>query len=467
MSNLRETLERELKLSGGPEFSLSEALEGEPLETRLFVSTYHDTADHRLAASGITLRHRVENGSGLWQLKLPQRAARLELEAPGGPVKAPAQLTRLLPALRRGQELVPVAVLRTRREGLRADGAEVVHDSVAVMDGEKVVHTFEELEVELVDGGDERSLRKIEKTLRRAGARDGETRPKLMRALDLDHSAPADDSAGDGSTGDVLAAAFRLQYARLLAHDPGTRLGSDPEDLHQLRVATRRLRAFLRAGRDVLEREWADALRDELGWFGGALGPMRDLDVLLEHLRNEALQLGDDDAQAAGELVAALEKQQAAARAELAAALDSERYLALLDRVEAAREPPLVGDGAVELEDLWSDEHKRLRKAVQRLGGDPDDTDLHAARVKAKRARYAAELAGHDGYVKAAKRLQDVLGEHQDAAVAEERLRELAAATPAPVALAAGRLVERQRERRRRARKDWRKAWKQLAKQAQ
>ena len=67
--------------------------------------------------------------------------------------------------------------------------------------------------------------------------------------------------------------------------------------------------------------------------------------------------------------------------------------------------------------------------------------------------------------MKAAKRLQDVLGEHQDAVVAEERLRELAAAASRRVALAAGRLIERQRYRRREARRDWRKAWKQLAKQ--
>ena len=88
---IRETVEREVKLRAAGEFKLPE-LGGEAIEPRLFVSTYHDTADHRLARRGVTLRHRVENGKGLWQLKLPQRLARLELEEPGSPVAPPADL---------------------------------------------------------------------------------------------------------------------------------------------------------------------------------------------------------------------------------------------------------------------------------------------------------------------------------------------------------------------------------------
>ena len=80
---IRETREREIKLRAGEDFTLPE-LGGEPIEPRLFVSTYHDTADHRLARRGVTLRHRVENGRGLWQLKLPAGPARLELEKPVG-----------------------------------------------------------------------------------------------------------------------------------------------------------------------------------------------------------------------------------------------------------------------------------------------------------------------------------------------------------------------------------------------
>jgi CHAD domain-containing protein len=463
VAELRETVEREVKLSAGEEFVLADALDGEPLEGRTFVSTYHDTSDYRLAASGLTLRHRVENGKGLWQLKLPQGDARLELEAPGGPAAPPDEVARLLPALARGRTLGAVAVLRTRRDGMRVDGTDVVHDSVAVLDGQRVARTFEELEVELVDG-DERALRRVEKLLRRAGATERSAQPKLFQALALPY--PSEDVAPPGrSAAELLTAALLTQYRQLLAHDPGTRLDRDAEELHQFRVATRRLRAFLRAGRPLLERSWADALRDEIGWLGGALGPVRDLDVLLEYLRAETAQLESADAEAAGELLAAFGEERVVARAELEAALTGDRYLALLDRLEAAGDAPLTGDGA-DLDEVWSREHRRLRSAVKALGDEPDDAGLHAARIKVKRARYAGELTGRDGYVKAAKRLQDILGEHQDAVVAEERLRALAVSATAPAALAAGQLVERQRARRRRARDTWRDAWAQLAKQA-
>ena len=81
MADLKETLEREIKLRAGPEFELPE-LGGEAIEPREFDSTYHDTRDHRLARHGVTLRHRIENRKGAWQLKLPQGNARLELEVP-------------------------------------------------------------------------------------------------------------------------------------------------------------------------------------------------------------------------------------------------------------------------------------------------------------------------------------------------------------------------------------------------
>ena len=186
---IRETLEREVKLRAASEFKLPE-LGGEPIEPRLFTSSYHDTADYRLARRGITLRHRVENGKGLWQLKLLRGNARLELEAEGGPGSPPDDMLELLVAQLRGAVLLPIARLRTRREGVRADGAEVVHDTVAVLDHQRVTRSFEELEVELV-GGDEKTLRRIEKALRRAGATDGETRPKVFQALDLDFRAEA------------------------------------------------------------------------------------------------------------------------------------------------------------------------------------------------------------------------------------------------------------------------------------
>jgi CHAD domain-containing protein len=464
VSDLRETLEREVKLSTGERFAMPD-LGGETIVSRVFVSTYHDTPDHRLARSGLTLRYRVENGRGRWQLKLPSGDARREIEADGPARTAPAHITDLLPALVRGTKLVPVARLRTRRDGLRVDGAEVVHDVVSVLDGQRVSRTFDELEVELIEG-DERTLRRLEKALRRAGALDGEARPKLFRALDLADGPDADEPPTGASASAQLASALGTQYRRVLAHDPGTRLGTHPESLHQLRVATRRLRAFLRAGRPLVDEAWADGLRAELGWLGAALGPVRDLDVLLDHLRVEAAALDGPDSAGATTVLRALGRERATARRRLLRVLRSDRYLALLDRLEAAGGPPLAAPAPnLTVVDIWRAEHARLRKAVRRLGAEPADEELHQARIKVKRARYAGELAGLDGYVRVAKTLQDVLGEHQDSVVAEARLRRVATSNP-DAAVAAGRLVDREWRRRARGRGDWNKQWALLSKQA-
>jgi CHAD domain-containing protein len=456
---IKETVERELKLRAGESFRLPE-LGGEAIEPRLFVSTYHDTADHRLARRGITLRHRIENGKGLWQLKLPQVGSRLELEEAGAPAEPPVELRSLLAGHLRGVPLVPIARLRTRREGVRADGAEVVHDTVALLDHQRVTRSFEELEVELL-GGDEKTLRRLEKALRRAGAADGETRPKVFQALDLDFQPEPIDDPGDGSAAGVLRARVRAQAEKLLAHDPGTRLGSDPEELHQLRVATRRLRAFLRAGRDLLDRESAGLLREELGWLGRALGRVRDLDVLIEHLDAEVRTLGADKVQGR-KLVRTLERSRRSARRHLLSALDSQRYFTLLDTLE---QPIATVSGGPALAEIHAAEHRRLRKSVRALSDDSPDEELHATRIRIKRARYAAELRRDRPYVQAAKRLQDVLGEHQDAVVAASELRRLAARMP-DTAVAAGRLVEREQQRARRGRDEWKAAWKRLAKTA-
>jgi CHAD domain-containing protein len=268
---------------------------------------------------------------------------------------------------------------------------------------------------------------------------------------------------------DVLRAALVEQYARLLAHDPGTRLGGDPEDLHQMRVATRRARAYLRAAKPLLDRDWAKELRDELGWLGSELGAARDLDVLLEHVREEVASLGEEGGPLAG-LIDSLERDHAGARAAAIAALTDHRYFALLDRLEDV-EPVVDPDVDDSLADLWWAQFKRTRKGFADLGAKSRDEELHAGRILAKRARYSAELAEHElgkrgeKFLDAAKRLQDVLGEHQDAAVAEERIADWAEGEPA-AADAAARLLERERDRRKEAREDWPKAWKRFAKKA-
>ncbi len=453
------TLEREVKLSPGGKLSL-EDLPGEPLERRTFSSTYYDTGDQLLARLGITLRRRVENGQSLWQLKLPRSGGRLELERPGGPAGPPQRIGSLLAGVLRGRPLSPVAELHTVRRGVRVRSAlstaDVVLDEVSVMEHLHVVSSFDELEIELVEG-DARALREIERAVRRAGAEDGDPRPKVMRVLGRGGPKPTPKRP-------QLQAFFERQYEQILAHDPGTRLGDDPEDLHDLRVAVRRLRAALKIAAPPLDGDWAGSLRGELDWLGNALGPVRDLDVLLEHVRGEEASLGESEIPS---LLKRLERRRAGAQRSLLATLRSARYTDLLDRLEAAARRPATRTGRPRMERIATREFEQLRKAVRKLDDDPSDEALHQVRIKGKRARYAAELARPGAgkrvgrFVERAKGFQDVAGEHQDAVVAEESFRALAE-SDATLALVAGRLVEQQRIRKHEARAAFPKAWKKL-----
>jgi CHAD domain-containing protein len=331
-----------------------------------------------------------------------------------------------------------------------------------VLSGQHVTRRFRELEIELV-GGDERTLRRLERELRKAGATSGEQRPKLFRALDLEVPEVTSTAPKDASSTEALAITLAEHARRVLLHDPGTRLGSDPEELHKLRVSTRRLRAYLRAARPLLDPTWTKELRDELGWLGRSLGPARDLDVLVAYVTGELEALGDD-ADAGPSLLAELADERARARHQVVEAISSDRYLALLDRLDEIGSPALSGE-QVPLTKLWQREWKRASKALDGLSDESTDEELHAARIKVKRARYAAELAAHelgkDGerFAEAAARLQDVLGEHQDASVAEERIRAWGERSSG---VTAGLLVCRQHDRRAAARAALPKAAKKL-----
>lgn len=463
-----QTLERERKLVG-PAETLA-ALDGEPIEPRLFTSTYHDTGDRRLARHGITLRRRLENGVNLWQLKLPREGGRLELEEPGGPGGVPEPLARLLVGVLHGAELEEAAAIQTRRTGKRATLAggtvEATVDEVTLLDGQRAENGFTELEVELVEG-DVGAVEEAERVLVAAGAEATDQRPKVFRYLGVELDGAAPPVAPEHAI-DHVRSRIEAQYGEILRHDPGTRLGDDPEDLHDLRVAVRRLRALLRAAKALLAPHWSEPLRDELKWLGGELGPARDLDVMLQYLRGEAAGLTGDEL-AFAEVLQRLEAERAGARGRLLAALESDRYLGLLSALETAGRAPHVRALDADLEKLAAREFKKLSKAVAALGPDPTDEELHRIRIRGKRARYAAELAEPVAgkraarFVGRAKAFQDVVGEHQDAVVAEERLRALVPELASSEAvLATGRVVECQRARRREARADLPGVWAKL-----
>lgn len=450
---VRATLERELKLDVDGTFAMPD-LPGSALPERTFTSTYHDTAVRSLGRAGITLRRRVENGTSLWQLKLPRRGSageRVELEQPGGPSGPPPELARLLAAHARHGRLEPVATLRTRRSGVRVeaqgrDVADVTVDEVTILYSERGVAGFTELEVELVGEGEEPDLKRLGRVLRDAGARQSSGTPKLMRVLELPERARP---ARDAPLHEQLRHALAEQLDALETHDPGVRFGGDPEDLHQLRVATRRTRALIRATRPLLG-DRLKGLGEELKLLGGLLGAVRDLDVLLDHLAPEVARL-DVDRESGEELLAALAAERATHRNVLVDAMETPRYAALLDAFCAAIDELGPFDVSTRADEIAARGMRKLRDAAAALGRDPTDEELHAVRITAKRARYAAELASLAGSkraaraVKALKKLQDVIGEHQDAVVAEECLRRV---VRPETALAAGRLIEREHARK-------------------
>jgi CHAD domain-containing protein len=241
------------------------------------------------------------------------------------------------------------------------------------------------------------------------------------------------------------------------------------------------MRAALKAARPLLDGGWADALRAELGWLGGALGPVRDLDVMLLRLCEEIADLPPAERASGEVLVEALEAERSTARAAMLAALDAPRYTALLERLADAIRLPLPTPSATqsrpELVDLIRVEARKLRKAVEAAGENPPDEVLHALRIRGKRVRYTGELVepGLRGTAagRSVKRLlattadlQEVLGDHQDACVADERIRELLDGLgefpDAHVVFVAGRLVERERRRADEKRELWWAAWEQV-----
>jgi CHAD domain-containing protein len=398
--------------------------------SRVFRSTYHDTPDRRLARSGVALRRRVENGASTWEVELPEVPRQIALAAPGGPAGPPQLISDLLQAIIRERKLVEVLTIQTRR-------SDELHDEVSLLEHNTVVEQF---------------------------VRDGREDDPGLDALE---APPVEAPAKKASSRERVQSRLRRQFEEMLARDPGTRLGEEPEAVHKFRVAVRRARSVLRSARPMLDRVWADELRDELGWLGRSLGTVRDLDVLLHELRQQVAALPIEDRAAGEELLSDVAGERAAARRDLMDALSSGRYLNLLARMEEAVAEPHRAGEEVTVDDLARKEFVKLEKAITALGKHPSDEALHSTRVRAKRARYAAEVAepliGKRArkFVERARKFQDVAGENQDAVVAEQRLRRLARDGPG-VAFVAGRLAERQRERRADARRKVPRALKKL-----
>src|SRR5438477_4785399 len=271
-------------------------------------TVYFDTPDLRLARWGVSLRRRAGEG---WTLKLaPARPAdntaaileRDELTFEGGARRPPAAALEVVRAYVRRSELVPVARLSTVRKRVRLAGAagahvaEVVDDEVSVRDGRRVAARFREIEVEVAGSdGMDGIITPLVTRLRGAGAGAPDPTPKHIRALGPRAIEPPEVATeplpADATARDVIKFDLAESVAALLHHDPLVRTGRDPEAIHQARVATRKLRSNLRTFGPLLDPEWTEPLRSELGWLAMGLGAVRDREVLLERLRERGKSL--------------------------------------------------------------------------------------------------------------------------------------------------------------------------------
>jgi CHAD domain-containing protein len=404
-------------------------------------ATYYDTPDYRLARAGVTLRRRVGGEDEGWHLKLPAgEDSRQEVRVPlGRAVKQPPKdLSSLVRAHTRGSTLTPIAEIHTnRRRWQLTNGtgellAEVVDDVVtAQTTGSSTTTTsWREIEVELGEGGDRTLLDTVERHLGDAGIHPSSSKSKLSQVIGVKRD-PIPTIGKKATAGDVVLAYLHEQRAALQNQDPRVRR-NEPDAVHQMRVATRRMRSALQAFGKIVDREATRPLTDELKWLATVLGTARDLEVLrlrfekALHTLPPELVLGD----VAARLTRHFAPLEAKAHNDSVAALDSKRYITLLNSIDTLlTTPPLTklasGKAKDVLPTLVEKAHHRLDVRVKAaLATTTSDEPLHEARKAAKRLRYSAEVAepalGKHAKTlrKRAKKVQTLLGEHQDSVLA-------------------------------------------------
>ncbi len=499
----------------GSGFSVAPGSKGE------LTDTYLDTEDWRLHRAGYALRVRRKGSNKTSELTMKS----LVPASSGGKVRrreiservrngdggfpdlseARGSVGQRLRALTGSHEVHPLFEIRTRRRTFslrlelqedsvedRNDGdgssEEIVQDASGNVrrggDGPRVAEVaLDATEIRLNNGEEPARLSRVEVEVEEESSAEVSGFVEDMRlALELEPTTASKYEAGlyaaalspDGdqdlgpddvdasmSAGEVAFAILRKQFAAMRAHEPGTRLGEDPEELHDMRVATRRMRAALKLFSGALP-EQADFYRNELKWVAGALGEVRDLDVQIEQLETLSSEQ-EEDSDAFGEVVGALEKRRVEARERMLQALDSDRYdrfvssyAGMLRRSpeeeehdEGVANEPIV----VVAPDLVSRRYKKWRKAGKDLSEGSPPEEYHEFRKEGKRLRYTLEFLkdvyGEKptmGLVKSLKELQDGLGRHQDLIVAADLLGNVAAEArrlSSRTAFAMGALSER------------------------
>ena len=482
----------------------------EPERNETFVDHYYDTPSCQLMRAGWAYRCRDRDGEhtiGLKAFSLGQGPVQVREEVeqrvllantrsgdlPSGPVRD--QLAALVNGARadelfsiHNQRLLCTVVAPddAARIALAIDQAHVIAEDAPK--GAPGVLDFTELELELEEGRRE-SLERLVAAL----AVEVDLLParlskfeRGLQAAGLSAPAATPQTALPGPAEPVIRLAYhhlRKQFEAVKLQQARAWEGLDPDGVHQMRVATRRLRAALRIFRDVLPARASSRFNDEFRWVADVLGKVRDLDVYRNDLVHYMAALPPNDAQSLSTYHGYLVNETHAARRRMVASLSSRRYAKLMERFErfiergpsraALRRSRLsiAAAAAVHIDERLG----TVLKHGRRVRRHPSPESLHGLRNRCKRLRYTFEFFADlcpkeiNDAIAATIRLQDLLGEHQDAWVATSRLRNYAntvsvRARDRGLLLALGQLIHSQERHASGERKRFHDEWKRFRK---
>lgn len=474
-----------------------------PEQAEQIVDRYFDTPDWRIYRAGWAFRRRARGAEEERTLKAlappPPRAdavfVREEIEEAGGASSAVGgELDERLRAIVDGasaSELFRVATARRRRivdrSGREPLRLELALDQSEITDEHSHHLRFAEIELELLDGPQDALTPVVERLANEVGLLPAQL-SKFERGLQTAGLAvpPKRLHARPGLDEPVLALPYFLlaeQRSVLERELPRAWEGLDPEGVHSMRVAVRRSRAALAVFKRQLPPTERVALNSELKWLSGTLGLARDADIECSRIARYLQESPPEEQALLAPYLATLQARRRGARESLIAALGGSRFRELMSRLDS-----LSGHGAsAQALRRWSDFRiregaglaidaatRRVLKRGRKIEKNATAAALHELRLAAKRLRYALEFFGPyyedrlKGPMRATKKLQDSLGDYQDADVATRHVKRYLAehGVPETQRAALERFMGVSRHGATNAYCEFRSAWQRFRKQA-
>jgi CHAD domain-containing protein len=384
---------------------------------------------------------------------------RVEVEGPAGlqldpDLWPPSAARELINEIRDGARLRTLFTINQRRErrtlALDDGPVAVTLDRVAVLRGARPLSSFSVLEIEAPKGSGA-NLKRLATLVEATGFVVPEPRSKeeiarhyvAKAAEDPTHRLPPVPTSpgvrADDHLGEAGRKVLRMHLARMLHFEAGARTGEDVEELHRMRVATRRMRAAWRVFDGAYRRKVQRRYVKELRSIAQALGEVRDIDVRLEHLDGYMSRLTAPGREALEPIRSAWRREREVARKALVDRLDSRQYRQFVDDYLDFTESPGAAEVSTPLGQpslVRDTAGSRILAAYERIHAYEtiitwaDVRTLHALRIEGKRLRYTLEYFAEVLPVNARQlivqvtEMQDHLGQLNDADVAARVTRD-------------------------------------------